>query len=107
MQCNALSSLTLTILLGSLPVVPLEFLAARRSVTPFMAIPAFLSQKCRTNHNPIGSWLGLHPVAGIVLNALACIVTHLAIGFWGTTLLHNFIVAIGVHFLKLDSLSDR
>jgi hypothetical protein len=37
---------------------------------------------------------------------LAGIVTHLAIGLWGTTILHDLVVAIGVHFLKLDSQCD-
>jgi hypothetical protein len=103
MRCNALATFALTILLGSLPVVPLELLAARRRVARLMAVPALLTQKRRTEHNPIGSWLGLHPVACEVRLTLAGIVTHLAIGLGGTTLLHGLVVAVGVHFAYLFS----
>jgi hypothetical protein len=106
---NALGTLAFVITLGLHLIVPLQLLAARRRVSRFMAVSALLSQKCRTNHNPIGTWLVLHPVTGVLDLTLASVVTDLAIGL-GDTLLASHVllgvVAVGVHFLKLDSLSD-
>jgi hypothetical protein len=97
---SALGSLTLMLLLCSSFVVTLKLLATRWSVTHFMAVPALLGQKGGTDHNPIGSGLGLHPMAGVFHFRLAGIVTYLAIGLWGS-LLHILVVAVCVHSKNL------
>jgi hypothetical protein len=48
-------------------------------------------------------------VTGVLDLTLASIVTYLAVGLGGTLLASHVllgVVAVGVHFLKLDSLSD-